>query len=81
MSRTSPRSGLWWSRRSRTRASVTGAPVLGDALAAFDCVVADAVDVATHTIFICRVVDVRSRDDGEALVWESGGFGSIRRDP
>jgi flavin reductase (DIM6/NTAB) family NADH-FMN oxidoreductase RutF len=59
----------------------TGAPVLGDALAAFDCVVADAVDVATHTIFICRVVDVRSRDDGEALVWESGGFGSIRREP
>ncbi len=58
----------------------TGAPALADALAAFDCVVADSVDVATHTIFICRVVDVRSREDGAALVYESGGFASVSRD-
>lgn len=58
----------------------TGAPVLADALAAFDCVVADRVDVATHTIFICRVVDVRAREDGTALVYESGGYGSVRRE-
>lgn len=59
----------------------TGAPVLADALAAFDCEIADAVDVATHTIFICRVVDVRARGDGEALIYESGSFGGIRREP
>ena len=59
----------------------TGAPVLTDAIAAFDCVVADAVDVATHTIFICRVVDVRWREDGDALIYEAGSFGSVRREP
>jgi flavin reductase (DIM6/NTAB) family NADH-FMN oxidoreductase RutF len=58
----------------------TGAPVLADALAAFDCVVVDAVDVATHTIFICRVVAVRAREDGVPLAWESGGFASVRRE-
>ena len=58
----------------------TGAPVLADALAAFDCVVVDAVDVATHTIFISRVVAVRAREDGVALAWESGGFASVRRE-
>jgi flavin reductase (DIM6/NTAB) family NADH-FMN oxidoreductase RutF len=54
--------------------------VLADALAAFDCVVVDAVDVATHTIFICRVVAVRAREDGVPLAWESGGFASVRRE-
>ncbi|MBM3626349.1 MAG: flavin reductase family protein [Alphaproteobacteria bacterium] len=58
----------------------TGAPVLADALAAFDCVVVDAVDVATHTIFISRVVAVRAREDGVPLAWESGGFASVRRE-
>ena len=53
---------------------------LADALVAFDCAVADRVDVATHTIFICRVVGIRTRDDGTALVYESGGYGSVRRE-
>lgn len=57
----------------------TGAPVLTDAIAAFDCVVAETVDVATHTIFIGRVVDVLVRDDGAALVYEAGTFGSVQR--
>ena len=59
----------------------TGAPVLADALAAFDCVVVDTVDVGTHTIFICRVVEVRAREDGVALIYEGGAFGSVRREP
>jgi len=57
----------------------TGAPVLVDAIAAFDCVVTETVDVATHTIFIGRAVDVRAREDGAALVYEAGSFGSVQR--
>jgi len=57
----------------------TGSPVLVDAIAAFDCVVAETVDVATHTIFIGRVVEMRVRDDGDALVYEAGSFGSVQR--
>jgi flavin reductase len=35
----------------------TGAPVLRDALVAFDCVVDTQVPYGTHTIFIGRIVD------------------------
>lgn len=56
---------------------VTGSPVLADALAAFDCVVAETVDSATHTIFIGRVVAIRAREDGRPLVYEAGRFGTF----
>jgi flavin reductase (DIM6/NTAB) family NADH-FMN oxidoreductase RutF len=58
----------------------TGAPVLVDALAAFDCTVANAVDVATHSIFIGLVVALSARDDGAALLYEAGSFGRLTRD-
>jgi flavin reductase (DIM6/NTAB) family NADH-FMN oxidoreductase RutF len=58
----------------------TGAPVLADALAAFDCIVANAMDVATHTIFVGLVVSLNARDDGIALLYEAGGFGRLTRD-
>ena len=57
----------------------TGAPVLADAIASFDCVVSEAVDSATHTIFIGRVVDVRARRDGRPLVYEAGAYASVDR--
>lgn len=57
----------------------TGAPVLADAIAAFDCVVSEAVDSATHTIFIGRVVDVRARRDGRPLLYEAGSYASVER--
>ena len=38
--------------------TVTGAPVLCDALASFDCVVREKVSTETHTIYIGRVVGV-----------------------
>ena len=57
----------------------TGAPVLVDAIASFDCVVSEAVDSATHTIFIGRVVDVRARRDGRPLVYEAGTYASVER--
>jgi flavin reductase (DIM6/NTAB) family NADH-FMN oxidoreductase RutF len=57
----------------------TGAPVLADAIAAFDCVVDEAVDSSTHTIFIGRVVAVRARRGGKPLVYEAGAYASVAR--
>ncbi|MBL8699536.1 MAG: flavin reductase family protein [Alphaproteobacteria bacterium] len=60
---------------------VTGSPVLSDAIAAFDCVVDEAVDSATHTIFIGRVVGISAREDGRPLVYEAGRFGTFSATP
>jgi flavin reductase (DIM6/NTAB) family NADH-FMN oxidoreductase RutF len=52
----------------------TGAPVLEDALASFDCVVTEKVTASTHTIFIGRVVDVHLRTNGRPLVYAGGAY-------
>lgn len=52
----------------------TGAPVLEDALAAFDCVVSETVVASTHTIFIGRVVDVHVRTKGRPLLYAGGAY-------
>jgi flavin reductase (DIM6/NTAB) family NADH-FMN oxidoreductase RutF len=52
----------------------TGAPVLEDALASFDCVVTEKVAASTHTIFIGRVVDVHLRNDGRPLLYAGGSW-------
>jgi flavin reductase (DIM6/NTAB) family NADH-FMN oxidoreductase RutF len=51
----------------------TGAPVLPDALASFDCETVRLVDVGTHTIFIGAIVDVVV-NGGQPLVHADGGF-------
>jgi flavin reductase len=52
---------------------VTGAPVLADAAAAFDCRVEQRIEAGTHYIYICRVLAVTSRDD-YALLYRDGTF-------
>ena len=52
----------------------TGAPVLKDALASFDCAVVDTKKVSTHTIYIGEVRDGAARDAEEPLVYFRGGF-------
>jgi flavin reductase len=47
----------------------TGAPVLEGALASFDCVVKDVMEAGTHSVFICRVVDVVVKSGGDGLVY------------
>ncbi|MBX9468012.1 MAG: flavin reductase [Rhizobium sp.] len=47
----------------------TGAPVLHDALVSFDCTISEMVEVGTHFILMCRVVDVRANDCEAALVY------------
>lgn len=40
------------------RAGTTGAPILADALAAFDCKVAETLPGSTHDVFVCDVTAV-----------------------
>jgi flavin reductase (DIM6/NTAB) family NADH-FMN oxidoreductase RutF len=56
----------------------TGAPVLQDALASFDCIVSEKFASTTHTIFIGRVVDVRVRTNGGPLLYAGGSFAAIK---
>jgi len=63
--------GTWSSLR-------TGAPVLDGAVASFDCLVAERVESATHSIFIGRVVDVRVRPDLQPLIYAGGGYAELR---
>jgi flavin reductase (DIM6/NTAB) family NADH-FMN oxidoreductase RutF len=53
---------------------VTGAPVLKDALATFDCKVTEAKKVSTHTIYIGEVQAGEARDEDDPLVYFRSGF-------
>jgi flavin reductase (DIM6/NTAB) family NADH-FMN oxidoreductase RutF len=61
-------------RAGRWTTLKTGAPVLEDALASFDCIVTEKVAAASHTIFIGRVVDVHLRTNGKPLLYAQGAF-------
>jgi flavin reductase (DIM6/NTAB) family NADH-FMN oxidoreductase RutF len=52
----------------------TGAPVLEGAIANFDCIVVREIEAATHTLFLGRVLGVRSRENGEPLIYGGGLF-------
>lgn len=54
--------GVWQSLR-------TGAPILQGALASFDCEIVQMQDVATHRIFICRIVAIQHSPAQQALVY------------
>ncbi len=51
----------------------TGAPVLEGALANFDCIEVREIEAATHTIFIGRVLAIRTTS-GEPLIYGDGKF-------
>jgi flavin reductase (DIM6/NTAB) family NADH-FMN oxidoreductase RutF len=52
----------------------TGAPVLEDCLANFDCEVMASFDAATHSIFVGRVIGIRAVNVGEPLLFGDGRF-------
>jgi flavin reductase (DIM6/NTAB) family NADH-FMN oxidoreductase RutF len=57
-------------------AGVTGAPLLADAAARFDCLVASTVEAGTHTVI---VGDVLAAEAGEAapLAYTDGGYARV----
>lgn len=57
--------------------AVTGAPLLADAPAAFDCEVEEMIDRATHSIVIGRVRALITNPGQGALIYWHGGFRSL----
>lgn len=47
----------------------TGAPVLAGTVASFDCTIAQATEVGTHTVLFCEVEAVRVGDTTEGLIY------------
>src|SRR5882672_10303720 len=62
---------------SRWLTSVTGAPLLADALAALDCRVTDIMPLDTHAIVIGVVEDVHFGPRRQPLVHFDGGYTSV----
>ena len=61
------REGQWTTLR-------TGAPLLADALASFDCALEEIIERHTHAVVIGRVEAVRRSGADEALVYWRGGY-------
>ena len=55
----------------------TGAPILADALVAFDCELEERIDRHTHSIVIAKVIELRTRADAPALVYGQGIYDSV----
>lgn len=47
----------------------TGAPLLPDALTAFDCKIVDRLVRSTHSVFICEVVATLKGSEQDGLLW------------
>jgi flavin reductase len=47
----------------------TGAPVLADCAAAFDCRIIDIVNVDAHDVLFCRVVALQRSDCADKLIY------------
>ena len=65
--------GLEWEK------SKSGAPILKDALAKFDCKVESIVDGGDHIILIGRVIDIEYQD-GAPLLYHDGKYKSLGGD-
>ncbi len=55
----------------------TGAPVLLDALASFDCLLGQTLRAETHTVLTGRVQAVRTDTAQEPLLYSRGAFGTF----
>lgn len=63
----------------RWGAAQTGAPMLADTVASFDCRVVQAVPCGTHSIFLGQVVAAQG-SDGPALLYRDGYFRRLSTD-
>ncbi|MHC2569698.1 flavin reductase family protein [Rhizobium leguminosarum] len=58
----------------------SGAPVLADALAAFDCVVDEIFVTPSHGVIIGEIKHVCFGPEGEPLLYSNGSFTTVRSD-
>ncbi len=49
--------------------AVSGAPVLSEAMAYFDCEVSHYADAGDHQLVICRVLDAGRLNDGDVMLY------------
>lgn len=59
----------------------TGAPVLSDALVAFDCVVDELFVTPSHGVIIGEIKQVRFGPEGDPLLYNEGVFTTLRATP
>jgi flavin reductase (DIM6/NTAB) family NADH-FMN oxidoreductase RutF len=79
--RFSGRGGVHGPRRfevARWTALATGAPVLADALAAFDCLIEEIIERHSHAIILGAVVSLREGPDEPALSHWRGEYAPLR---
>ncbi|GEM_PF-5852887 len=55
----------------------SGAPVLPEAIAVFDCDVESIAELGTHYLYTCRVL-AASHADGDALLYQNRGYISTK---
>ncbi|MCP4189527.1 MAG: flavin reductase [Planctomycetaceae bacterium] len=63
----------------RTKVAETGAPILLDALGWLDCKVVDVVAGGDHDIFIGEILDGDHQEEGDPLIYFSGGYRRIAK--
>ena len=56
----------------------TGAPILADAVAAFDCLIEEVIERHSHAIVLGAVVSLREGADEPALAHWRGGYSASR---
>jgi flavin reductase (DIM6/NTAB) family NADH-FMN oxidoreductase RutF len=59
------------------RTGVSGAPILADALVAFDCRIVEAIAASTHDILLCEVIDLVTTEGGDPMLYFDGAFRSL----
>jgi flavin reductase len=57
---------------------LTGAPVLEDALAAFDCRITQVVEVGTHSVLFCEVVALAANVGHDGLIYFGRRYHPVR---
>lgn len=55
----------------------TGCHRLPNALASFDCRIVSVADGGTHDVLFCAVEDIRTRADGEGLIYFDRGYRTV----
>jgi flavin reductase len=56
----------------------TGAPVLQQSLAAFDCRIARVIEVGTHSVLFCEVVALATSDGHDGLIYFGRRYHPVR---
>ncbi|THV13650.1 flavin reductase [Rhizobium rhizophilum] len=55
----------------------TGTPRLADALVCFECRISEVHDGSTHDVLFCEVLDITTREDGQALVYFDRAYRTV----